>query len=338
MAKNTYKGTDGVDVVEQSSKKDYFNIFTYGDADQISLKLNKTYVEAGSGNDVVKSTIENNNDVYLGKGDDTYTGKGYAYNRVYDIVSGGEGKDTFNVSTRHSEYYGDGGNDTFNSVGDSNYFFGGGGIDTVSYQRQDNSSLEGRGVHVDLQHGYATTGGSREETLENIENAIGTSYGDDVIGSDGDNSLWGMDGKDIVDGRGGKDTLYGGNGADDIYGGNGNDKLIGEKGNDLLFGNDGADHFIFQAISDSVVGSERDVIKDFSRSEGDKIDVSEMDAIDGGGDDVFTFIGDAAFSGTAGELRFKNEILSGDTNGDGTADFEIKVADIGSLKNSDFIL
>jgi serralysin len=335
---NTYKGDDGVDIVNQNATNDYFNIFTYGGDDEISLKLNKTYVEAGSGDDKVVSTIENNNDIFLGKGDDTYTGKGWAWNGRYDIVSGGEGSDTFNVSTRHSEYYGDEDADTFNSVGYHNYFFGGAGTDTVSYQRQDNSSLAGTGVRIDLFHEEALTGNGRVETLVNIENAIGTSYADDVIGDNGDNTLWGMEGRDIVDGRGGKDALFGGNGNDDIYGGGSADELTGGKGYDLMWGGSGADTFVFTSLTDSVTGSQRDVIKDFVRSEGDVIDLSAIDAVSGGGDDPFDFIGNSAFSGTAGELRFNNHILSGDTDGDGKADFEIRVNNISNMQDSDFIL
>jgi hypothetical protein len=45
------------------------------------------------------------------------------------------------------------------------------------------------------------------------------------------------------------------------------------------------------------------------------------------GDQAFTWIGNAAFSGTAGELRYNwsgnTTIVTGDTDGDGTADFAL---------------
>jgi serralysin len=331
MPKN-YFGDDGVDIVKQNSQNGYYNIYTYGAADQISLTLNKTLVEAGNGNDVVRSNIEFQNDIYLGAGNDTYTGNGFTtYSSRWDFVDGGKGNDTFNISTSVSEYYGDAGNDTFNSVGYSNYLNGGNGVDTVSYLRQDNDSfLSGKGVSIHLYDNEAYTGASRYEELHNFENAKGTSYADDVIGDSGANKLWGMNGRDIVDGRGGNDTLYGGNGSDDLYGGSGNDRLIGNKNNDHLQGDSGADRFIFLKLSDSVVGANRDVIWDFSHSQSDKIDVSAIDDFD--------FIGSKAFSDTAGELRFKNHILAGDTDGDGKADFEIRVVDVSTLHNNDFIL
>jgi serralysin len=331
MARNYY-GDDRVDVVNQTIRNDYYNIYTYGGADTINLRLERTYVEAGSGNDIVTSNIENRNDIFLGAGDDTYTGRGYSNTNAHDVVSGGEGRDTFNVSTAISDYYGDGGRDTFNAVGYFNSFFGGGGIDTISYLRQDNDSfLSGRGVRIDLFHEESFTGAGRYETLVGIENAKGTSFADTVIGDNDRNTLWGADGFDLLDGRGGADRLEGGNGNDDLYGGGKNDILIGGKGFDVLEGGSGADDFVFETAGDSAVGSKRDVITDFSRSQGDQIDVSDIAD--------FSFVGKNAFSGTGdAELRFANNILYADSNGDGTVDFEIEVRNTASLKETDFLL
>jgi hypothetical protein len=46
----------------------------------------------------------------------------------------------------------------------------------------------------------------------------------------------------------------------------------------------------------------------------------------------------AAFSGAAGQLRFAGGILAGDVNGDGIADFEVKVTGAASLVAGDFVL
>lgn len=335
MAK-TYKGTDGDDNVQQNDSHPYYNIYTYAGDDTVKLTLGATFVDAGQDNDTVKSNIESNNDIKLGDGDDTYIGDGFSHSNRYDQVFGNDGNDTFTVATAISDYYGDNGKDTFDSAGYWNYFNGGDGKDTISYQRQDTDDfLSGRGVKVDLYNKFATTGGGREETLVNIENAIGTSYDDTLSGGNGDNKLQGMNGFDVLNGRDGNDTLYGGNGGDNLHGGDGNDKLIGGKGQDLLEGQSGSDTFIFQSIDDSVVGDKRDVITDFSQSNNEKIDVS---AIPIDGEDSFTFIGTHAFSDTAGELRFKNGILSGDVDGDGKADFQVQVDNHDTLQNSDFIL
>jgi len=329
-----YYGDNRVNIVNQNNSfnHDYDNIYTYGAGDQITLTLNRTFVDAGDGNDTVKSRVENNNDIKLGSGNDTYIGNGFSNNNNYDIVHGNNGNDTMTVATAISDYYGDNGNDTFNSAGYWNYFNGGSGNDTISYQRQDTDNyLQGRGVKVDLYGEYATTGGGREEELRSIENAIGTSYADTIYGSNGNNKLWGMNGFDVLKGADGNDTIYGGNGGDNLYGNSGNDKLIGGLGNDRLEGDSGADTFIFQTVKDSVVGANRDVIVDFTRSQGDKVDVSGIDP-------DFDFIGNHAFSGTAGELQFKNHILSGDVDGDGKADFQVAINNMTTMHSSDFIL
>lgn len=335
-----YDGDDFSEVVRQTSSYPYDEIYTYGGNDDIYLKYSATKVYAGAGSDYVNSTIERGNTIDLGSGNDVYIGTGFSKNSsYYDLVYGGDGSDKFYISTWGSRYYGEAGNDTFYSVGFNNLISGGSGTDTVDYSRQNSDAdLAGAGIKVDLANGYATSGGDREEDLFSIENASGTSYKDTLLGSSGANALWGQSGNDVLKGGGGNDRLYGGNGNDDLYGGSGNDDLYGGRGSDHLTGNSGSDLFIFQSIKDSPNTSSRDVIFDFSRSQGDKIDLSDIDAISGGGDSKFHFIGSDSFSDTAGELRYSGGIVRGDVDGDGVADFSIKIDNGASLRASDFIL
>lgn len=364
-------GTDWDDKIVQNYRIEV-EIYAYGGDDEIILnRVDKfggsNYVEAGSGNDIVRNDFEGDNLIYLGSGNDVYIHSGYAGDSDYfDKVYGGSGNDVFKVKTLHSVYNGDSGNDTFYSVGFDNTFNGGDGIDTISYSLQDSSSQQGLGVKVDLDEGTATVDG-HEETLIRIENATGTSYRDTLIGTVGSNVLNGGSGNDQLEGLGGNDKLYGGSGidilygdagnddlygdtgndrlyggsgADDMYGGSGNDLLVGGSGSDLLVGGSGRDTFRFTSTSDSKVGSTlRDIIDDFRpSSEGDKIDLSAIDAnINTSSNNKFVFIGKAGFSGTAGELRYSGTIISGDVDGDGVADFQI---DAGLTKyiGSDFLL
>jgi hypothetical protein len=86
----------------------------------------------------------------------------------------------------------------------------------------------------------------------------------------------------------------------------------------------------------------RDVIRDFLIGS----DVMDLRAIDAdktaAGDQAFTFIGDAAFSHHAGELRAtfagNGTLVSGDMDGDGRADFQIGLDDPLTLQASDFRL
>jgi hypothetical protein len=80
-------------------------------------------------------------------------------------------------------------------------------------------------------------------------------------------------------------------------------------------------------------------VLDFSTARGDKIDVSGIDAdMTQVGDQNFkTFIGDQAFGHHVGELRFGQRLLQGDINGDGIADFEIKLVGVLELNTSDIV-
>jgi len=86
-----------------------------------------------------------------------------------------------------------------------------------------------------------------------------------------------------------------------------------------------------------------DRIHDFSQAEGDQLDFSNVDANTlTGGDQAFSFIGNAAFGHHAGELRYYQQsgvtYVAGDTNGDGVADFTVRIDALHTLQASDFIL
>ena len=157
----------------------------------------------------------------------------------------------------------------------------------------------------------------------------GTAQDDDFMGTKFDDDLKGALGNDHLSGGLGNDTLTGGAGADTLIGGNGADDLRGGTGKDLLTGGSGADRFIFASAAEAGLGGSRDVISDFGAT-GDKIDLQAFMA---GGQ----FVGSGPF-GAAGDVRFDAGpgILSGDVDGDGLADFEIKVSGVGPTAG-DFI-
>ena len=131
-----------------------------------------------------------------------------------------------------------------------------------------------------------------------------------------------------------------------ISGDRGDDTIIGGAGRDFLSGGpeaEAADLFVFTSASDSGLGNgNRDVIQDFTIGF-DLIDLSPIDANRAtAGNQAFSFIGTAAFSGTAGELRqttiATSTILQADTDGDGIANTEIALTGFHSLTADDFIL
>ena len=108
-----------------------------------------------------------------------------------------------------------------------------------------------------------------------------------------------------------------------------------------MAGGTGNDIFSYSTLGDSSVGGQRDLIKDFQKG-ADRIDLVGIDGINGGSDDAFVFVGTSHFSHTAGELLYSQSatrtVISGDTNGDGSADFQIVLHGLIALDAADFIL
>jgi Ca2+-binding RTX toxin-like protein len=155
---------------------------------------------------------------------------------------------------------------------------------------------------------------------DDIDNAGGTIDGNVLLGS-GDDTF----------------TSIGGTVTGNIKGGAGDDWLTGGKGADDLYGGADADTFAFAYLPD-IGKANHDVIHDFSEAQLDIIDLSLIDAkTNKAGNQAFHFIGDDAFSGKAGELRYANHLLQGDVNGDGKADFNIGV-NVAHLHGFDFNL
>lgn len=138
------------------------------------------------------------------------------------------------------------------------------------------------------------------------------------------------------------DVLYGFAGNDKIVGGAGDDVLVGGAGTDKLFGEAGADTFAFWSAGDSGLGvGIRDTIADFSHAEGDRIDLSAIDAVARTArNEKFTLVDD--FTGKAGELTVDKVgtgwLVSGDTDGRDGADFVILVKSDAALVAADFVL
>lgn len=315
-------------VVYNENGSDFrFHDFAGDDEYYVYGPVGHKFIHAGWGADHVVAEAQSNLKAILGAGDDRYS----AYGDTGDVISGNGGNDRFGLAVMDGRYYGNGGDDLFDIdfsidfVIGGNLFDGGIGNDTISYRiiLEDH-----RGKIVDLDKGYARytdrISAGDVDRLAHIENVNC------------------FDGDDRITGNAAANILSAGEGYDVIRGGGGNDRLIGGIDGDRLMGGTGADTFIYQTLRDS--GAQypayaRDVILDFSTAQHDRIDLSELD-IDplAKGVQHFEFIGKAGFSGTAGELRFTSYLLSGDADGDGIADFAIKLAGVKSLAEADLIL
>jgi Ca2+-binding RTX toxin-like protein len=309
-------------------------------------------------------------------GNDTIWGRGGA-----DTLFGGDGNDKlYGEAGDDIELSGLEGDDFLApGVGLNTMVRGGDGNDTVSYF----DTNVGMTVYLwDDEAFDSGFNGIVTNVLDSIENAEGSTKADHIEGTDEANVLKGLGGGDTVKGLAGNDEIRGGDGNDFLYGDDGNDALYGDKGNDNLYGgagnnqmyggvgNDvlwgsgdpaqvelfvgdagkdamhgfgGKDTFRFESISDSAVGANRDHVVDLFRSEGDKIDLSAIDAKTGqSGNQAFNFIGDGAFF-ASGQIRFVDQgtgakLLQVNNDGDLQADMEIMLGMAPQLGAQDFIL
>ncbi len=239
-----------------------------------------------------------------------------------DLLQGGAGADTL---------LGGPGDDTLDGGGGADEINGGDGYDIASYASAD------RSVRVDLQIPAISFNDAAGDTFISIEEFQTGDGIDQLRGDAGDNIFRTGGVSDRLYGRAGDDMLFGEAGADAFYGG---------LGADIMTGGDDAgrrDRYIYFNAAESGVGDgNRDVITDFVAGE-DRIELSRIDAdITQGFKQGFDFIGDAAFTGTGGELRYEqvggNTIVQADRDGDGVADFEIELTGIMDLTESDFLI
>ncbi|PCG14153.1 MULTISPECIES: cadherin domain-containing protein [Sphingomonas] len=125
-----------------------------------------------------------------------------------DRLVGGAGADTLSGMAGDDMLIGGAGADTLR---------GGDGIDTVDYS----GSSAAVTVHLD---GSANTGGDAQgDTIDGVEQVIGSAHADSIFGDALANALSGGAGNDDLHGGGGNDWLMGGLGADTLDGGAGDD-------------------------------------------------------------------------------------------------------------------
>jgi Ca2+-binding RTX toxin-like protein len=207
------------------------------------------------------------------------------YGEGLDILIGGNGNDTFQLTYEHDEY------------GDVAY--GGWGVDTIDF------SLAERGLWINLELGFAglvvydwnyEVNGPNWDGFEpghperievstvfnSIENVVGTAFDDRIFGNNADNVIEGGGGSDLIYGDLGNDTAsyansnegvvvslqglqsavggmsellgfgYGGHANGDtlisienLIGSAYNDRLIGSHADNVLTGGAGVDTFVF---------------------------------------------------------------------------------------------
>jgi Ca2+-binding RTX toxin-like protein len=349
----TFRGTDGNDYFRGTRIADLI-IGRNGDDDLAGLGGNDI-LDGGNGNDILEGGAGDDR-LIGGKGIDAasyrdgHTGvhvdlsTGIAKDGFggtdtltgIEVVLGSRFEDTIIGSAGNDDLRGNGGEDALLGGGGNDILRGGEGSDTLDggegFDYADYFYAFG-GVTVDLSIRYSF-GADGSDRLISIEGVHGSTFDDTLIGWTDNNKLWGWAGNDV---------LIGGGGDDDLLGGDGNDTITGGVGTDRLYGGAGADTFVFAAEDVSTGIRTTDRIEDFSQCEGDRIDLGTIDAdYTTEGNQSFAFIGTAAFTGTAGELRMFNRgddtVLAGDVDGDGLADGYLVLAGFHALTAADFVL
>jgi len=231
-------------------------------------------------------------------------GNGNALNNVLigntgnNVLSGGAGNDTLDGSSGIDTLIGGTGNDTYV-------------VDNLSDVISETTVL---GSEIDTVR--SSVGWILGANLENLT-LTGTAF--IGIGNDLDNVLIGNAGRNVLDGGAGNDTLIGGLGSDSLTGGTGSDR------------------FVFNTLGELGKGFDSDTISDFNSLQGDKLDLSKLDAnLLTAFTDSFSFIDSNDFT-AAGQLRFVDQVLYGNVNGDLGADFEIQLVGVNTLTANDLI-
>jgi Ca2+-binding RTX toxin-like protein len=274
------------------------------------------------------------NDILVGQ-----AGNDLVYGGVgRDRILGGDGADRLFGETGSDHLVGGAGNDLLDGSTGIDRMDGGAGNDTFRVDdRRDwiiesDTSAAGGVDRVLSTVSFSLASRSETSGVERI--ALSRTADAAARGNDLDN---------YIGGNSGDNKLFGGVGNDTLKGSSGNDVLHGGIGSDVLKGDSGRDAFQFKSVAESFAGdANRDTILDFTSA--DVIDLRSIDANTlADGNQTFTFIGSAAFSG-AGQLRFEtdslgNTIVQADVDGNLTADFEILLQSYtAGLSRDDFLL
>jgi Ca2+-binding RTX toxin-like protein len=214
--------------------------------DVIIVGAGATSIDGGDGNDTI-SAGAGNDTIEGGDGHDMITaGPGN------DSVMAGDGQDTVNGNDGDDTIDAGDGDDLINGNGGDDLINGGFGVDMLMGDAGDDSVFGGAGRDT-------IGGGTGDDSLVGNSQADiinGDAGNDSISGGSGDDMLNGGDGDDFVNGQGGADTISGDAGNDYALGGSGNDLVSGGEGDDTLVGNGGSDTLRGDNGSDSLLGGD----------------------------------------------------------------------------------
>lgn len=289
---------------------------------------------AGTGNDIVNAGDDH--DIVHGDSGNDLIRAGFGQ----DYVDGGSGNDTVFGDAGDDRIHGGEGNDILFGGEGHDRLDGGAGADTMNGGLGDDVYIVDSSADV-ISEGTIDGGNDSVVASASFDLGIASNVEKLRLSGSADINATGNERDNTITGNAGANVIVGGAGNDIVYGGGGNDTIHGGLGTDLLFGGAGADSFVFEADVLAGVRATADRIVDFDAEAGDRIDLSALDGnLSLDGNQSFSFVGEAAFSNTSGELRFSasNSTLYGDGNGDGIADFALRIDGAATLHQGDLVL
>lgn len=289
-------------------------------------------LEGGAGNDRISDYEGNFSFIDGGSGDDViYIAGGF---RTGSVLNGGTGYDLLSVSATTA----------LNLMAVS-------GIEELTYASADNAVITGSARQFngfsaitwgvgEISPGYgsfALFGVAGRDYRVNLAAELG-SFAVLFVGSAGNDTLRTGSGNDTVYGDLGNDSIVGGKGRDELHGSAGNDTLQGGRHRDTLTGGGDDDTYQYGDIRDSTGNG--DVIVGWGNGD-DTIDLSAIDAVAGGADDDFTFVGTGPVTGAGGEIGYASTatqtVVYVYLGGDTVADMQIVINGVFALTGADFI-
>ena len=202
----------GPDLVHGEAGNDTLNAGTGNDT--LDGGLGADHMDGGAGIDTatyenaatgVRAGLDNNPSANTNTGEAT----GDSYANIENLM-GSTHDDTLIGNLANNLLSGSGGNDTLIGGYGSDTLDGGTGNNTASYEDAIFA------IKADLTAGIGTGDRADGDVYINIQNLIGGTGNDTLIGDANANQLSGGDGNDQLQGMGGGDTLDGGNGTDTV--------------------------------------------------------------------------------------------------------------------------
>ncbi|MDU8913534.1 Hint domain-containing protein, partial [Aestuariicoccus sp. MJ-SS9] len=206
---DTLIGGTGADTLAGGAGTDFIDYSSSASGVTVDLAAG-----TGAGGDAEGDVLSGIEDVQGTAFDDTLSG-----DAGNNILTGGDGNDSLTGGAGNDTLLGGNGNDTLVGGAGADSLDGGGGTDRVDY------SGSAAAINIDLKAKTGFGGDAEGDTLNAIEDAIGTAFDDTITGSDGANLLQGGAGDDSILGLKGDDTILGGAGADTIDGGDNADQI-----------------------------------------------------------------------------------------------------------------